>query len=141
MITWVLTIALLVTDSHGFSRAMPAKLAQAILNATKDRAEQAVMVVFAFHEGSYRTDVRGDSGASCGTFQSRCAVTPLCTASSPQACFDTQARIALDTMHRSFAACPEYPLAVYASGSCTSAAGRRISTARIAEARRLEGVP
>ena len=136
-VRWILAIAVLVVDAHGYSRSMPNPLALAVSRATQDRHEAALLVVFAFRESSYRSDVRGDGGASCGAWQTPCSRTDLCTGSSAQSCFDKQAALALSIMHQSMVACPEYPLAVYASGSCSSPAGRRISTARIAEAKAL----
>lgn len=133
MLNWILAIALLMHDSHGYSRNMPPAMAQAIADVAPDRATAALMVVFAFRESSYRADVKGDGGASCGAWQTPCARTPKDVRG--------QAVLALAIMHASMAACPDYPLAVYASGSCTSQAGRRISTARIAEAKRLEATP
>ncbi len=133
MLNWILTIALLMHDSHGYSRSMSPAMAQAIADVAPDRATAALLVVFAFRESSYRADVKGDGGASCGAWQTPCARTPKDVRG--------QAVLALAIMRASMLACPDYPLSVYASGSCTSAAGRRISTARIAEAKRLEGVP
>ena len=151
-IRWILAIAVLVVDAHGYSRAMPNPLAVAVTRAIRpagdseqltptQRHEAALLVVFAFRESSYRSDVRGDGGASCGAWQTPCARTELCGHTSPQSCFDAQAALALAIMRASMLACPEYPLAVYASGRCDSAAGRRISTARIAEAKRLALIP
>ena len=150
-VRWILAIAVLVVDAHGYSRAMPNPLAQAVEHAVagSDPAtshhEAALLVVFAFRESSYRSDVRGDGGASCGAWQTPCSRTKLCTAASPQSCFDAQAELALSIMHASFVACPEFPLAVYAGGTaagpCSSPAARRISTARIAEAKKLALMP
>jgi hypothetical protein len=133
MLNWILTIAILMHDTHGYSRAMPSAMAQAIADVAPDRATAALMVVFAFRESSYRADVKGDGGASGGAWQTPCARTPRDVRG--------QAVLALAIMRASMLACPEFPLAVYASGSCASQAGRRISTARIAEAKRLEGTP
>lgn len=132
-LTWILKIALLVHDAHGFTRAMPPAMAAAIADATTDRDEAAVLVVLAFRESSYRADVRGDGGRSCGAWQTPCAVTPLGDARK-------QAVLALGIYRRSAALCPAHPLAIYASGSCGSIAGRRISDARIAEASALAAV-
>ena len=133
MLNWILTIAILMHDTHGYSRNMPPAMAQAIADVAPDRATAALLVVFAFRESSYRSDVKGDGGASCGAWQTPCARTPKDVKG--------QAVLALAIMRASMLACPEYPLAPYASGSCSSAAGRRISTARIAEAKALAVTP
>lgn len=136
-VVWILGAALALYDASGHSRSMPRDLAEAIVEAAQARpvagdakTTAALLAVLAFRESSFRNDVTGDGGASCGAYQTPCAITPLRD-------WKAQTRIALDILERSFAACPEYPLAIYASGSCTSAAGRRISTARIAEAKAL----
>ena len=150
IVQWILAIALLVHDGHGYSRAMPRLLGDAIAAVAPDRDTAALLVVFAFRESSYRADVKGDYYAdadgvvrphSCGAWQTPCSRTPLCVASSGAKCFQAQAALAWSIMQASMVACPDYPLAVYASGNCTSLAGRRISTSRIAEARTLAMEP
>lgn len=131
---WVLRIALLVHDAHGFTRAMPPAMASAIVDVAADSVEAATLVVLAFRESSYRTDVRGDAGQSCGAWQTPCSSTPLGDVRA-------QAKIAVAILRRSAALCPSHPLAIYASGSCTNPAGRRISDARIAEASALAVAP
>jgi hypothetical protein len=134
---WLSTAAAELKDGHGFAGRPAPAVVQAIADAAvadplmgDEQHTAAILLVFAFRESSYRADVRGDSGKSCGLFQSPCASTPL---RDPKA----QATIALRIMRRSMTACPDFPFAVYASGSCASAAGRRISSERIADAKRL----
>ena len=141
-LAWILKIALLVHDSHGFTRPMPSSMASAIADVTTDTTEAAVLVVLAFRESSYRDTAKGDYWAdpdgvvrahSCGAWQTPCLVTPIGDVKK-------QAAIAIGIYRRSATLCPSHPLAIYASGSCSSLAGRRISNARIAEASALAAV-
>lgn len=134
---WLTLAAREVKDAHGFAGRPAPAIVDAI--ATESIADPvagdaqhtaALLLVVAFRESSYRADVRGDGGRSCGLYQSACATTPL---RDPRA----QTRIAIATIRRSMLACPDYPLAVYASGTCTNVAGRRISIERIALANQL----
>jgi hypothetical protein len=134
---WLSTASAELKDGHGYAGRPAPAVVQAIADESiadplmgDPISTAAVLLVFAFRESSYRADVRGDSGKSCGLFQSPCASTPL---RDPKA----QATIALAIMRRSMVACPDFPFAVYASGSCSSVAGRRISSERIADAKRL----
>ena len=133
MLNWILTIALLMHDSHGYTRAMPPAMAEAIAAVAPDKATAALMVVFAFRESSYRSDVKGDGGASCGAWQTPCARTPKDVKG--------QAVLALAIMRRSWMLNPEHPMAAYCSGNPNSLAGIRISDARIAEAKALAVMP
>lgn len=134
---WLTTASAEIKDSHGYpGRPRPdvvqAIASEAIADPVVGDAQHtaALLLVVAFRESSYRADVVGDGGRSCGLYQSACVSTKL---RDPVG----QTRIALANIRRSMVACPDYPLAVYASGSCANVAGRRISSARIAEMHRL----
>jgi hypothetical protein len=145
---FVLSIATLVHDAKGFTKPMPMPLAQAIVDAAVASPlfegplgpvqTMAVEVVFAFREGSYDVNISGDhrliAGVSipraCGTFETFCSFTPLGDARR-------QAVIFLREMRRSFIACPEFPAAFYAGGSCDNVQAKRISSARLELAREL----
>ena len=89
LVVWILALALQMHDTHGFNKAMPQPLASAIAEGaiahplgtaevkTDDdvRRTAATLIVLAFREGSYRTDVVGDlndpNGVSYGTFQTK----------------------------------------------------------------------
>lgn len=142
MTAWLLLIAMRITDAHGFAGKPPAALVDAIATLSEAhpvagdaRTTAALLMVLAFRESSYRLDVMGDGGRAYGAFQIHQCAPYTCAALLRDA--RKQVDVALRILARSFAACPEYPLAIYSSGSCTNAAGRRISTARIAEARSL----
>lgn len=142
--TWILAIALLVHDSHGFSKRMPLAMAKAIdAAATANpidgdvRYTAALLTVFSFRESSYRSEVEGDCDAdhhcrSAGAWQ-----TPAGSTSHDVA---KQAAYALALMHESAVKCPDAPLAVYAGG-CGNSQARRISVVRSALAHELARVP
>lgn len=134
-------------------RAMPATLATAIADASTasplpgmtDVETSAVLVVFAFRESSYRTDVAGDcaklpagsllctkalAARSCGAFQTPCERTTMGDAVQ-------QTKLALGIMATSFARCPTSPLSMYATGTCGTLQGSRISELRLTAAMRL----
>lgn len=143
--SWVLSIALLVHDGHGFTKRMPVAMAEAIdAAATANpfdgdiRYTAALLTVFAFRESSYRSDVEGDCDASkthchsAGAWQ-----TPAGSTSHDVA---KQAVYALKLMHESAEKCESAPLAVYAGG-CGNSQARRISTVRMALAHELAVTP
>lgn len=136
---WLTTASAEVKDGRGFAGRPHSTVVQAI--ASESIADPiggdalgtaAIVLVFAFRESSYRTDVRGDGGRSCGLGQTPCAITPLRDAPA-------QVRIMIRLLRQSAVASPDglHPWATYASGSPTNAAGIRISDARSAEARAL----
>jgi hypothetical protein len=136
---WLTTAAHEVKDSHGFAGRPSSAVVEAIAAESiaspiggNAQATAALVLVFAFRESSYRTDVRGDGGRSCGLLQTPCAITPLRDARA-------QVRIGIELLKRSALASPDglHPWATYASGSPTNAAGIRISDARAAEAKAL----
>lgn len=137
LILWLTTASAEVKDSHGFAgRPHPSIVAAIATESIADpvlgdpQRTAALLLVIAFRESSYRADVVGDGGRSCGLYQSSCASTKL---RDPVG----QTRIALANVRRSIAACPDAILAVYASGSCGNVAGRRISVSRVAESQRI----
>lgn len=134
---WLLVAASQLLDRSGHAGRPPQAVVDAIAaGATADPVAgdqvhtAALLLVIAFRESSYRADVRGDSGKSCGLYQTPCARTTLRDPAQ-------QTRLALQILRQSFTACPDFPLAVYASGSCANPAGRRISTERLADVRSL----
>jgi hypothetical protein len=96
--------------------------------------DEAVLLVIAREESRFRRDAVGDGGKSLGVFELK--------GTSRHDAFDLRAaaRIAYARLRESAAACPDAPLAVYASGSCTNRTGRRISAQRMAEARKVVDV-
>jgi hypothetical protein len=139
MIAWILVIALLMHDSHSFTKKMPRAMAEAIATAAAadpfDRDIKytaSLLVVFAFRESSYQSEAVGDGGKSVGAWQTPQATTPHDVAK--------QASYALQLMHASAVACPSDPLAQYAGG-CANVNAKRISQVRIALAHELAVQP
>ena len=143
LLAWILSASSAFADGHGhaFPRA-PLALAAGIVDAAladassaaplfpDARTTAALLLKIASRESGYRTEVVGDGGKSCGAFQTPCASTPL---RDPV----RQPVLAIAILRRSFALCPEAPLAPYASGRCDSPRGRAISADRLADVRRV----
>lgn len=134
---WLTTASAEVKDTRGNAGRPHPTVVQAIASESiadpvlgDAQHTAALLLVIAFRESSYRADVIGDGGRSCGLFQSACASTKL---RDPVG----QTRIAIGNIRRSITACPDAILAVYASGSCGNVAGRRISVSRVAESQRI----
>ena len=133
---WLLAASARLLDASGHAGHPSQAVVDAIASeATADPVAgdqmhtAALLLVIAFRESSYRVNVQGDGGHSCGLYQTPCPRTPH---DAPG-----QTRLALAILRQSFTACPDAPLAPYASGSCSSSAGRRISAQRIAQAKAL----
>lgn len=98
-------------------------------NDTDGRHCAVLLTVMSARESGYRLDAVGDGGLARGPFQQHMTAPPKTW------------REAVDQyipiVKRSMKACPEHPLAVIASGTCTNKAGRAISASRIAEAKRV----
>jgi hypothetical protein len=90
--------------------------------------EAALLLVVAWHEGRFRLYVRGDGGQSVCTMQVQGDAGAYYDL---RRCVETGMR----KLRRSAEACPDHPLAVYASGRCDWAWG--ISDARVREASAL----
>jgi hypothetical protein len=111
----------------------------------------AILAVTAWHEAQYRQDRRGDHGGAFCTMQihpaggPRAGTTPEgWTGRDLELDLEKCIRAGLGYMRRSFAECHKAPeahrLSGYASGSCTNAAGVRISRYRMRLARRALAV-
>jgi len=105
-----------VTDAHGWPFHRPAGFADVIATVTLEHPEvdarvlAATLDVVAAHESSYRLHPRGynDGGASKGAWQTPAAETPDDALG--------QARVAAKWLLYSMTRCPDYPLAIYATG-------------------------
>ncbi len=136
---FVLAASALVQDAHGHAmRPISVDGAKAIADGCTatplfqdddGRHCAALLVVMAARESGYQLAAVGDGGLAKGPFQVHDAIAP------------TTWREAVDRylliVRRSMKACPDHPLAVLASGTCTNKAGRAISASRIAEAKRV----
>lgn len=153
LLKWCLDASVAFTDDagHHFAKA-PIAVCDGIIDAAiADAATPtpllpdavdvvALLLKIASRESGYHDDAQGDyfvdadgvrRAHSCGLFQS------LCTWPTPLRDPTKQAAIALKILHLSFAGCPDAPLAIYASGRCSSSSGRRISRTRLADTRRV----
>lgn len=145
---WILAAAF---QMSGNTTQMPPKLANGIATMSMayplfgdgDNGVQltaSTLVDFAWHESGYNNRLIGneaDGGHSYGAFMIRNC--------EPYTCWEIitdeqkSAYVALKWMARSMHYCDQYPywFSIYASGTCTNAAGRAISKTRITEAEQL----
>ena len=117
--TW---LAMLPLQKDGYHRGIPRPqgftdvIAVAVLEGSDDPVQERILAatldVLAAHESGYRQKAVGDSGRSCGAWQTPCGETPL----EGDHVGLKQARIAVKWVKRSFDLCPDYPLAKYATG-------------------------
>lgn len=118
-------------------------LAEAIADATPDREEQSLLVAVALRESNFAPAARGDfHGGKATSFCAFQLHLPGGTRTSEgwsgedvAADITKCTRAALRQLRGSRKACAGYPkedrLAVYAAGTCTSEAGRRLSRDRM----------
>lgn len=136
---FVVAASALVTDAQGHPmRAIAAEGADAIASGCiaspifqndDGRHCASLLVVMAARESGYQLGAVGDGGKAKGPFQVHDAI-------APKTWREAVDRY-LEIVRRSMKACPDHPLAVLASGTCTNKAGRAISATRIAEAKRV----
>jgi hypothetical protein len=107
-------------------RMAPRAVALEIARVARTPLEAAVLVVMAWEEARLIPDAIGDGG------KARCAYqlwgAPLSVLRDLRQCTE----IAYARLMASWAACPESPIAMYASGSCKR--GTRLSARRMAKA-------
>ena len=133
---WIVKASLLVTDAAGHHPIKPISNdgAEAIANVCAPTQAPthcaALLVVLSFRESGYNPNASHDAGRGCGAFG------VLCT--RPHATWLEQTKSAWAIVVESATKCKE-ALALYASGSCTNAAGIAISRARLTEAKRIAG--
>ena len=117
LLTWLMSLAQHV-DGHGHAIPRPLEASRVIslvaLETDSPREYAAMLDVLASHESGYHTGVTGDSGRSCGAYQTPCGRTP------PDGLGQT--RLAARILKQAGEACPNHPLWVYASGACRSTA-------------------
>jgi len=100
----------------------------------------AFLDVFSARESAYNVQAAGDcpgmkpgdpactvelGAVSCGAWQTPCSRTPMSLASGKQALAVAQAKLALDILDVSMAACPSHPIAMYMTGRCVSVGASR----------------
>jgi hypothetical protein len=115
LLLWLLSLPLHVDGhAHGIPRPRGAAtvIAQVAAETDDPKRYAAILDVLAAHESAYRTGVTGDSGRSCGAYQTPCARTP------PDGLGQT--RLALAILHQAERTCTEHPIWAYASGRCVS---------------------
>lgn len=113
LLALVLAFATLL-DGHGHPIPIREAIRVVIASVADTPLEAAELFVLVSHESAGRVDVRGDSGKSCGAWQTPCAETPM---DGPQLGL-RQARKAVDILRRAAVGCPEHPIWMYASGRC-----------------------
>lgn len=89
-------------------------VARAALETERPEVFAVLLDVLAAHESAYRPSAVGDSGRSCGAFQTPCAETPQDALG--------QARVAIRILRLALGSCPDHVLWSYASGRCRSSA-------------------
>ncbi len=115
LFTLLLTLAPLL-DGHGHQIPRPEQAAHIIADEAS-RTElpawyTAALDVLGAHESAYHPSAKGDSGKSCGAFQTPCAMTPED--------FRGQTKLAIAILRTAIDHCPEHPIWMYASGRCVS---------------------
>lgn len=117
LLAWALARPV-IHDGHGAELPRPPGFMDVVVTAALERAEAvdphilvAALDVVAAHESAYRMTAIGDSGRSCGAWQTPCVETPVGHDVGLQ-----QARVALKWMLASMTRCPDHPLALYATG-------------------------
>jgi hypothetical protein len=115
LLVWLVALPVHV-DGHHHPIPRPYGAALTIANVAAEtelpQVYAAMLDVLAAHESGYRNSVTGDSGRSCGAYQTPCARTP------PDGLGQT--RLALALIRQANDACPGHPLWLYASGRCAS---------------------
>ncbi len=101
-------------DGHQAPIPCPELARVTIANVAESRYEAAALYVLGAHESGWHMQARGDSGRSCGTFQTPCARTPM---DGPEL-GRRQALVALQVLRTAIDRCPEHPVWMYASGRC-----------------------
>ena len=100
----------------------------------------ALLIVFAWKESGYRNNIRAQEAS--GAYSYSAYMIGLCEPYTCQELMQDEYKstyTALRWMARSMKYCnePDYFLAIYASGSCNNAAGRKISYERLTWMRKL----
>lgn len=131
MIPFPLALALVaaVQNEPLDQRMAPRAVALEIAREAEDLKEAATLAVMAWEEGRLRPDAVGDQG------RSRCVYQLQRTTWSVLRDLRECTHIALERLRASAAACPDAPLAAYASGNCGHA--RVLSARRMAKVWRI----
>lgn len=103
-------------DGHGRPIPIREPIRLVIASVAESTFEAAALYVLVSHESAGRVDVKGDSGKSCGAWQTPCAETPM---DGPNLGL-RQARKAVEILRRAAVGCPDHPIWMYASGRCVS---------------------
>lgn len=113
LLSWLLALPPL-HDGHGAPIPRPRAAAETIATVAMEtglpQIFAATLDVLAAHESGYRIAAVGDSGASCGAFQTPCARTPKDALG--------QTRLAVAILYQALSVCSEHTLWAYAAGRC-----------------------
>jgi hypothetical protein len=126
---FVLALVMAVQTEPLDQRMAPRAIALEISKVARTPIEAAVLVVMAWEESRLIPNAIGDHGRARCAFQLQHASVDVLT--DLRKCVE----VAHDRLVASAEACPDAPLAVYASGSCGLA--RKLSARRMALAERL----
>jgi len=121
-----LAIVLAVISEPIDQRMAPRAIALEIARVAQTPLEAAVMAVTSWEESRHMPDAVGDSGRARCAFQLQHA--PISVLRDLRQCTE----IAYERVMASWRACPNAPLAIYASGRCVR--GTRLSARRMARA-------
>lgn len=131
-----------ITSTNPFPTRV--KIAAAIVDATADEDDRAMLVSIAKWESFLREDVlrcsRRGGGVALGPWQ----VAPRSDAERKMLCTDlvSSAKLVLERVEESKRICKHLPaneqLAIYTAGSCKSSEGRMLSRMRMATARKVK---
>ena len=128
LLLWLLALPP-VLDGNGHPIPRPRAAADVIavvaIGTDQPLTYAALLDTFAAKESGYRPSAAGDcpgmragsllctrelGAKSCGAWQTPCGITPKLPMG--------QAQLALTTLQRSMATCPEHPLSLYGTGRC-----------------------
>lgn len=130
MIPYAIVLALATHIAPGAEKTQNAKeVIRAVAATVDNRKDAAKLLIVAWRESRFNKGAIGDGGLALGAWQSH---------SAPRAVLwnlPLAAKFALDHLRYGETICPQWPLAVYASGNCKK--GHKVSDERMKEVNRI----
>jgi hypothetical protein len=131
VIAYSIVFVMATAIAPGAEKTQDAKpVMQAIAATATNNHDAALLLIVAWRESRFKNGVIGDGGLALGPWQSH---------NAPRAVLwnlPLAAKVALARIRYGETVCPQFPLAVYASGNCKK--GHAVSDARMKEVKRLE---